>query len=316
MTIEQITYGIKTVGHDNPEPERRIMQANDPVGKALEQWLESLKERDGTKVDQKYSRAVVGIKDISVTVEAAHAAVLARVAHPRIHEAGLFLSAVYNKVPDEVIVFDLDLGRELRGLGYNLPASKIVIFAAKTSPVDVNAYRAYGIIINYGHLRVVSSPGLLERKSSCLTLVNYGTVGIMALYGVEVGINFDTIDDTYLMYSSFARIMNFGNMKKIGSMHSGAIVINTSKQSPEVAEPHGGLMINLKRNKQVVQIAGTDGPFKRRCNMPDLVALVNTIMQDFSPGKQDYQKAVIAVKKHARTLGAQIGTEVNKYFTP
>ena len=90
----------------------------DPLYKAFEGWLNDL---TNVRLEQDYLAAVRLVSDVSATPEDANALLVSvsdRVEDDnRIRKAGLFASAVYNRIKPDKLVFDVD-AEDINFIGY------------------------------------------------------------------------------------------------------------------------------------------------------------------------------------------------------
>lgn len=166
---EEIKYGIKTAGHESPQPERAYEKPDSRLANMFEEWLTFAPNLITTAYPKNmrilYMSTEWGLKFVDTTIEQAHGLLHVYKDHPWICHAGIFLSAIYNVNKEKVIVFDISIP-ELVSLASFLDSSKVfinlgsigeecghnskglVINLNKTSRL-LGAYHA-GVVINYG----------------------------------------------------------------------------------------------------------------------------------------------------------------------
>jgi len=190
MTRENLAYKFKGSGHEVPEEKRKYDKPDKRLQKAFEGWLREAKDKydrfDLThdfENERNYNRACEEIKDIECAVEQAHALLLNSADNYRGFElalcsAGLFLSAVYSKVSEKNIVYDLD--NPIGLLGYRLQENKRLIVTGAAG--NSLGKRSEGTIIIYGKCgNVNGSEGLI---------VNFGYAGRLLGCGHGLSLNF------------------------------------------------------------------------------------------------------------------------------
>jgi len=143
--LEQLAYKMQPAGHEKPQDRRKYDKPNRKLAEAFEKWLKS----SATTPAKYYKRALAYTKGIEASVEEAHALLWTRQDHPRIHEAGFFLSAVYNRSNNEEIIFDMNLVTAVNFLAYQLQKNKTFINCADSTGMYCG-FHSKGKLINYG----------------------------------------------------------------------------------------------------------------------------------------------------------------------
>lgn len=177
MKSETLAYKFQSAGHSAPERARAYPKPDTRLVKAFSTWLDRVpKELDGNDDDLKYYNLAhnlvktfakgAGKKSL---LDEAHALLVVYQDHPKIASSGLFLSALYNSLRDEEIVFDLELDDAPEWLGYRLAEGKVLINRGKIG--DEACRQAVGTVINYG-----DAGEDMGRDASGL-VINYGTIG-------------------------------------------------------------------------------------------------------------------------------------------
>lgn len=139
--MSQLAYKFKGAGHDEPERKREYVEPDSRLSEAFEKWAATLvfnHEKD-------YERAVELLEGIDATVEEAHSLLIKYQDHKEIRQSGMFISAIYNKVPEKVIIYDLDVPVDF--LAFKLNAKTFINNG--TTKNNMGIY-AQGNIINNG----------------------------------------------------------------------------------------------------------------------------------------------------------------------
>jgi len=213
MARELMGYKFKGSGHEVPEEKRKFDQ-NGGLARVFLAYLDSFGK---TKLEPS-----VLIKDLEASVEEMHSILPAFQDHKRFCEAtGLFISAVYNKVPDTQIVFDVKLDVRLSEIGIKLAKNKTLINRATVN--DIGAH-SEGTIINEGDVEYVGF-------GNAGNIINLGTAGHLGIYASGKVINYGKADrigaepqpkDNLI---TTAQLINYGSARKIGE-GAGSLVIN------------------------------------------------------------------------------------------
>jgi hypothetical protein len=144
-----LRYEFRPAGHEMKIERKDYVKTESKLCKVFEKWLDELDD-SWDFWNRNYNKAVNMLKNIKPTVDEAHSALIAYQDHPRINieHAGLFLSAVYNRVPDMLIVFDVDLDTPIDCLGYKLGKGKVLVNYCKVG--WWMGREASGVVVNYG----------------------------------------------------------------------------------------------------------------------------------------------------------------------
>lgn len=307
--IELMTYEMKPAGHDKPEDKRKYEKPANDVSKAFEQWLVGLPGM-ATLDDYKgrfYSKAADLIHNIEIDLGSAHALLLYYQDHPKIQSAGLFISAVYNKVPDKEIVYDLEIDKEIDYLAANLKKDKTFV---SRIPAGYNmGDSATGTIVNYSeaaHWFGAEAKGLV---------LNYGSAGETAGHHCNAIINYGSTEDQLGQYADTAINLGktkdrFGGVEKLainygttawGMGHESkndSTVINYGKAGEGLGANAEGRIISLKKPKSygdtsLCKLILQENECRQ---MPRLSKLLNSLKTKLEQGRHDHKKAIKAWK--------------------
>lgn len=134
------------------------------IESAFSRWLD-LPEKD---ID--YSHTLTCVRILGFSISELHEILEKYKDRPNFERAGMFASAVYNSVPENDIVFDLELPAIKTGLGALLPKEKRLLNYGDTGKSF--GYGSNGTIVNYG-----KTGWNMGARSSGL-VVNVGTRGL------------------------------------------------------------------------------------------------------------------------------------------
>jgi hypothetical protein len=141
---------MKSVGLREPLVERPAVKKENPLLNSLKEYLQMDFEETDVEDDYNWSENLLkGLENLLVAD--AHAAVIALQDDNNIWNAGLWLSAVYNRSPDKLIVYDLQLPEDKTPayLGYRLNEDKVLVNSRNAG--DWMGYYASGVVINNGN---------------------------------------------------------------------------------------------------------------------------------------------------------------------
>jgi len=146
MTIEKLVYKLEPAGHEEPPQKRKYdhSQKYSKLAQCFERWREEPKPPFDSGVF--FALAESCLTDV-FSAEEAHAFFLTRQEEIET-EDGFFLSAIYKRAPDPIIIFDLEM--DLDYFGYGLPKGKTLINFGKV--YRSAAYNSNGTFINYGKI--------------------------------------------------------------------------------------------------------------------------------------------------------------------
>ena len=146
MSLEQMAYKMQPAGHDAPQEKRKYerCESNRKLTTAFERWL---------KIDiyalhsSPKKLADYIIKDLATSVEEVHALLLKYQDHKNFKHVGAFLTAVYDRVDDRIIIFDLNVDTQIDNIGRDLSLEKVLI-----NKGTVGRFFGFGAVtvINYG----------------------------------------------------------------------------------------------------------------------------------------------------------------------
>jgi len=119
------TYHFKPTGRKVAPTSREYKEPSRELEKAFEQWLDRVSS--STLWEDDYKSACELIEGLRPSVDEAHTLLVSHCDHPKIVRAGLFASAVHNKVRDKIIVYDLKLETPPQNLAYKLAKGKLFI---------------------------------------------------------------------------------------------------------------------------------------------------------------------------------------------
>lgn len=182
-------YQFKPAGHAAPAAKREYPEPNRKLQEAFETWTYGLGDDKlvhyvDSVLDKRYTRAERLIEKLELSLDEAHALLIMNQEHPHIADAGLFISALYNQLPDKNIVYDLNLDEPPDYLGHVLPADKILINRGKVG-YDVGR-DAKGPVINYGDAGNGfgwSAKSLVVNCGRADRWLGWGAKGVMINYG-------------------------------------------------------------------------------------------------------------------------------------
>jgi len=202
MTTETL-YTPRGAGHDAPDNEpRRYVQPMDELAGAFGEWLDLRNDRNENWY---YEKALEMIPDLSGRESNEISAIIAAFSeHRNIYSAGIFLSAAYNLMDTDDIVFDMP-GTDIQLLGYKLGSGKRLIIASD------GGYRvgekSEGTIVSYGRCDRFG-------ENSRGLVINFGNASAFGWMSSSTIINFG--ETSSMGDGSSGLIINHGGAEKIG----------------------------------------------------------------------------------------------------
>lgn len=280
MKTETLAYKMQPAGHDAPQPKRKYSQPDKKLELVLEKFLSRIDKVDESK---KYKLAKDLLKNVEASVDEMHSLIVKYQDHRDVRRIGDFVSVVYNKSPEKIIVYDFDIPIDF--LAGRLSKDKIFInrgsvgfsvgHDALGALVNQNlTYSNFGIyasgpIINYG---LAGNP---MGDRSCGLLLNLGEADIQlgGLGGTNSGV-----------------LINMGKLLDLG-VYSQGLVINQGKCNVLRLLVPGGPILLLRKIPTVTVQKDRLTLQPAECKkIPELVNYLNNLKQKFAQGKSDYHK--------------------------
>jgi len=299
MTLEQMAYKMQPAGHEARNSKRKYSKSSSKLARAFEKWLHLYKAGFPSQAGLASSL----LKKIEPDIQEAHALIMQYQDHPNIHEAGRFLSEIYNRSKNQVIIYDLDTDIPVNCVGLRLDERKILINTGRAG--EYFGFQA-GTIINYGETG--TAPAAHAKK-----FVNYGKTRLYAAAHNVIVANLGTIIKSVVD-------SKFGN-------GAGCILDFSSKVCTYGKAAPGGIFISVKDDLEYDDNAHSDyeesggesivvatancgftvPPFARakvflwpvENKAPQLMPYLRSLRESFEKGRNDYSAALAALE----TLG-------------
>lgn len=210
-------YQFKPAGHTAPAPKRKYAKPDTGLALTFEKWLARLPgEKETMYENDLYNNARLRTRTRAFSIDDVHSLLIRYQDHPRIKDAGLFISACYNYLPDKVITYDLDeVSPNI--LGYRLARDKILI--NKTKVGAKMGCEAEGAVVNFGAAEIMGawSSGIL---------INY------------------KIDNASFGQGLSGLSINCGKVGHPSGQHSGGVMVNYGEAGMAFGFLSRGLVIN------------------------------------------------------------------------
>lgn len=319
--MEQIVYGIKTAGHDSPEPEKKVVTPQrdlvavfeDFIGTDFKLFFHYFMSENGI-MNEIYNRAHNAVNKIerAVGIPEVHA-LLQAYAYDQNAQlfGGFFVSAMYNhRVEERVITFDSGLPYKPHCLAYAFHSGKV--FVNKQTIGDTARY-ANGVLINYGLIE------LIKEWYPDVKILNYGTIecGECRLFDEEsqlpLLVNMGVISEGALESGRCMRV-NFGNA---GTFRSSGYDNNYVVEYGTY--PKGEKPIILTKGKGVIiclrdaSLSNRPGPCeliidrKKSDKIPGLRQYFDEMRAELEKGRHDVDAAIKAIDSlDAATIEADL----------
>jgi len=288
--LETMAYKMQPAGHEEPPKRRKYEKPPSKLRKAFESWFtfetpyDEMRDRD---FKQYYELALKLTENLEIRLDDAHALLISYQDHPNITSAGLFVSAIYNKIADEEIVFDLPLDVHINNLGYKLAEGKLLISKADTGNALGRASLAP--VINYGQ------SGFQMGHSSKAPVINFGIcMNRMGDYAKNSIVNLGVCryESGNFRYSELA--INFGTCGPQFGWESKKLIINCGKAeytfAPGMVE---GLIIAIEDPESFASFAYKNASKLLKAEdcmkIPELVKYVQDLKERLEKGRTDYK---------------------------
>jgi len=214
--LETMAYKMQPAGHESPEAKRKYQRSDKKLEAAFLRFLESW------DVDKGCDHPERMITDIDANIPEMHALLLAHQDHEKIAWAGGFVSAIYNKAPDETIIFDLKLATPINSLGKSLRKNKTII--NRSTVGDYFGSEAEGTVINEG---IVKKDMGREATGPIINLgetdenLGIGSKGPILNYDCAGSIGSTNADREYITHGP---ILNYGSTGELGALAKSLII--------------------------------------------------------------------------------------------
>lgn len=284
MSLEQMTYKMRPAGHDAPQPKRKYAAPDRKSKLLFEEWLNAV---DRTKaflsrgwLNEIYERTLDLLENHAPSPEEVHSLIASHQDSPAIHAAGVFLSAVYNKRPEKVFVFDIDF-KSLNCVGFDLPAGKTLVNIGTAG--HSFGYQASGNLVNMGKIE----GGRFGPDMKGLA-INYGKV------------------EKDFAIDPEGTAINLGETKREFSREiDGCIIDYQASNFMHYEGPYLHSLTTLEHEALKSEKTVWYGHTKIT---PEIRQYFENLRQKLETGRQDYRKAVEVIKE----LGPQPGKRIQK----
>ncbi|MBI4182182.1 MAG: hypothetical protein HY520_04420 [Candidatus Aenigmarchaeota archaeon] len=297
--IERATYRLPPAGHGVPPRGREYPAPDKKLRRILDTWLEA----EGWEHDSD-DFALEITKELDLQLAEVHALLLHYQAHPLHDEMGRFISALYHRVPERVIVFDLELEKPPSWLAYHSPSGKVFI---NTSTLGgATGWGASGPVINMGR----DSEAVTDCSSA--PFINYGEISAYPLRQAlgpdenatiaerasSLLINLGVIrPPLFTGKESSGVIINYGTCPAYLGFQSSAMVINCGQAGDYMASAAKGIVLAVREPKSVglkseMELYLDQG---RCARIPELGVYLETLRERFERGRGDSDAAVRAL---------------------
>jgi len=272
--LETMAYKMQPAGHEEPAPKRNYGKSDKRLCTAFEKWL----QQHGKIVMADYNLAVKLTEGIMPSLDEIHS-LLIRYQDNDIIDAGDFISAMYNKIPEKIIVFDVK--QPLRFLGNNLRKDKTVI---NYGTLEEGFCEAKGTVINYGHIGGIFS--------DC-PVINYNKIERIDADRIGPIINLGTIE-RLMQHSANGPFINLG-------------VCNMYVQGEENEILRTFYKLKLVRRNKGPEIILTEDEYNK---YPDLMNYFSELKVSFEKGRNDHNAAITAFKEFGEEPAKHIQKEI------
>jgi len=222
-TLERMAYKMQPAGHERPQDKRKYEKPQNKLKEAYEKWLglNNYPHYDAVRGNENkcWNSVLPLTKNLELTLADVHGLLIEYGDDLKPHLTGLFASALYRKVPEKEIIFDLPLEQNLHYVGLHLPEGKTLI---SRIPTGHNLGQgAAGTIVNESHTwndLGINSTGIV---------INYGDAGENVCSGAK------------------GPIINYGGCNGDFASTSKAITVNLGRAGTGFADGLQGTAINL-----------------------------------------------------------------------
>jgi len=285
--LEAMAYKMQPAGHEEPAPRRKYEKHSRLLGKLFTEYLDKERPTHGyyanllEKKSQKHK--------IKVTIEEAHALLVAHKGHPQIKYAGDFISVLYNLQPEKHIIFDVDVD-PLVSLGTKLPRDKILVTLKDTG--QMLGWFANGTVLNYANTG--PNPGSMIKG----LLINYAQSKPAAdMDGTGVIINLGITEFAHDWGVSGYR-MDYANCDRLEVLHIDQVLRESDPANQKISfEKNKQVLIHLKKDTEKT--------------IPKLQEYLQSLKEKLEPGRNDYKKAIEIVESLGENLASKITKELD-----
>ena len=204
-----------TYGFSRGRSRREVLRPDDPLYRAFEKWLEGAPETvprylyDSGKREvgdlYRSARRVLSKIDLSgKSPEEINSVLMSFRNDKRLANAGLFLTAAYNKLDQKDIVFDLNIDQPVSYVGFRLGKGRSLVLKSDTG--EWIGTESLGVLVNYANI------GGEMAYCAEAPAVNFGEVGEwMSLNAKAPAVNFGEVGEGMGLWAK-APAVNFGEV--------------------------------------------------------------------------------------------------------
>lgn len=241
-------YKFVPSGHGAPTQRKSYAEPPRELRDEYEKWLDEIivieEPLNFRQEKELYDAALEIAKKLNPSVEEAHSLLVSYQGREKGYWGGLFVSAVYNTVPERDIVFDLVLDNPPNSLGYELGYGKRLVNLGNVESnlgdyaagIVVNygttggaAHQSSGFVLNYGNTKnlAIGASGLV---------INMGKALFMCDAATGIAINYGDISSDFFGFDRAKGIAIFPHEQRSLGDISKALVFNESrlKQNPDL----------------------------------------------------------------------------------
>jgi len=302
---ENFSYGFKKVGQD-PD---KILKSKDVAEnsglvkliKAFEEWLDSVPAYIGENgIDGPYKKAVRNISFVqnnTLSLDDIPAILVSQINNPRLNKnAGIFISAMINAVPDNEILLTEEMllsdspNSALNYVGYGLAKNKILV--NKTILGDYACNYSKGKVINYhsmGSMAAAHSTGLSLNYWNTKSFFGYRSKHV-----IDCGYAEGQMGNFCSGLVLDLNIPNRAHDVEAGRCSSKSAVVLSSYQNYFKAQKKYDRLLLLKYPDKTGRILRLALP-EKQCFVPELFEYYNSLRELFEQGKDNYKNAIAAM---------------------
>lgn len=301
--IESMAYGFRKTG----QQEQKVLQQKEcsestdlrDLSAAFNEWLVYLRETmrknpfKNLSDNKLWEAAVSQAKDLNASFSSINAfLVMHESTSDFVDNAGIFASALYNKLEEKVLVFDFTIPG-IDYIGYRVDDKTLVNL--KSIGRLFGAY-ANSTVLNYGN---AGSPLALGSKA----VVDYGSaadsVGTLAGFVIELGNG-----GTVIGAQAYGPVIDFSGKAWFAGQGSSSFTI-VPHQQKDLLLFAGVIRAVTTRVDGIICFSPEE--YSR---MPELQNYLLSLKRDFEAGRHDYNKAISAIERLGPEPGKRIHDDI------
>lgn len=284
-----MNYKLHPAGYDAPVPKREYIKPSDGLVDAFGKWRERCASPPHREREFYYTLACELVKNLRPSLPEANALLIENQGRGRKPAlTGLFISALYNRLPDTNIIFDLELETPFEYLGYRLPEGKRLINYGNCGSC-VGFYASAAAIVNYG------KAGQQMGSANSSLVINCGEAG-------------------YFMGQTSGLVINYGKAGRDMGWLAKGLVINCGEAGRRMGHKASGSVIAVRKPERFGTVKQAKLVLREKdcAKLPEFREYLEEFRGKLERGRNNYRAAVAALDELGPEPGKRLEQDITK----